>query len=136
MLDSIRRLRHLGRLTAISARRAGADLAAAKCVESRIFNRAWRGAKRMTLRIIIVEIRGIRADCDHDWEDDYEHEADEVPVSMNPFTDRIHYEVRGAQHVGSRTCKDCGIVEQVDEPCECDPRDSGACHCKGEKCNC
>jgi len=52
-----------------------------------------------------------------------EHEDDEEPVSMNPFTDSITYR-RTSSHVDHEKCAHCGMERTLDpEPCDCGPDD-------------
>lgn len=54
---------------------------------------------------------------------DREHQEDEDPVGMNPFTDAISYR-RYSVHLDSVKCVHCGL-EKVEDPtpCDCEPDD-------------
>ncbi len=50
-----------------------------------------------------------------------EHEVEDRPVSMNPFTDHISYE-ETSYHIDHEKCTHCGMEQTLDPvPCDCEP---------------
>jgi len=122
MNDAITRLRYVARALLLLARRTRDDIRRSHPDDftGRAFDRGYHIAARTGAIMLLREVREIRADCDHDWDaDGVEHEADSYPVSMD-MHDCIH-EQTCMYHVGTRTCRDCGVVEHVDERCDCPP---------------
>lgn len=80
-------------------------------------------------------VEGPRDRCatECDFEDvEVEHETDEVPVSMNPFTDAIRTKAVVTEIVHQR-CRNCGAEQLEVRPCLCEPEIP--CRCRGE-CHC
>lgn len=71
--------------------------------------------------------------CEHEFEDvGVEHEDDEIPVSMNAFTDAIRTETVRSE-VADQLCTKCGATQVEVRPCKCEPeipcRCPGPCRC-------
>jgi hypothetical protein len=72
--------------------------------------------------------------CDHEFEDTgkVEHEVDEQPVSMNPFTDVITYRTYMTD-IADQKCVKCGLTQVEVRACTCEPAER--CRCPGD-CRC
>lgn len=80
----------------------------------------------------VVHLLGL---CEHEFEDtSVEHDEDEVPVSMNPFTDVITYRVTRIE-AADQMCTKCGLTQVEVRACECEDDEESRCRCSGP-CHC
>lgn len=69
------------------------------------------------------------AECGHGhMEESLDHEYETVLRGDEEWGEIAH-------HVITHVCVACGYRKQDTEPCDCDPRQSAACRCKGD-CRC